>query len=177
MRETWYLRNVNFLHLRASFVSWTVISLPGWLPSSGPSVRSDFDPIDCWFWDRLRLCSKYITHTFMYFFEKGREKWVKGRGIERIPSRLHTQHGAWPGAHSHDPEIMTSRVRCSTNWATRCPKYITHINLFMHYEYFLFMDKKRFRYKELIAQCEIRVEPTFEPRVHPLGRSVMYSSV
>ena len=50
---------------------------------------------------------------FIYlFWEKKKEiAWVgekgQGRERERIPGRLHAQPGAWCGAESHDPGIMT----------------------------------------------------------------------
>ena len=46
------------------------------------------------------------------------EWWGRSRGRGRI--RLPTEQGAWCGAQSQDPEIMTwAKGRPSTNWATQ----------------------------------------------------------
>ena len=48
--------------------------------------------------------SLQIIFLFYFILEKGRVcDGERGRGRERIPSRLHTQHGAQHGAWSHKP--------------------------------------------------------------------------
>ena len=42
----------------------------------------------------------------------------RGRGRERISNRPHDECGAWYGAQSHDPEIMTWAKVKSPTWAT-----------------------------------------------------------
>ena len=51
-----------------------------------------------------------------------RESMSRGRGEGRWTSRLPTDQGASHRAKSQDPRIMTwAKVRCLTDWATRCP--------------------------------------------------------
>ena len=57
-------------------------------------------------------------------WQRERER-EKERERERVLSRLKAQYGAWCGAQSHDPGVISepkSRVGCSTNWAIQVPR-------------------------------------------------------
>ena len=57
----------------------------------------------------------FLEILFIYLFERERVHgssgegswWGKSRGGRRGTSRLHPEYGAWHGAQSHDPKIMT----------------------------------------------------------------------
>ena len=105
-----------------------------------------------------------------------RERQREGR------SRLSTEQGAWYGAQSQDPEIMTwAEGRCLTNWVTQCP-YNTVLFLFFKDFIYLFMRNRGAENKAGSmqgARCgtrywDSRIMPwaegrhsTTEPPVHP----------
>lgn len=47
------------------------------------------------------------SYLFIYILERACVSWGGAEGGERIPSRLHTEHGAQQESGSHDPMIMT----------------------------------------------------------------------
>ena len=60
----------------------------------------------------VQLLAYYIMSSFffkkdLFILEREREQERAGRGAERISSRLPIEYGAWCGAQSQDPEIMT----------------------------------------------------------------------
>ena len=57
-----------------------------------------------------------FLEDFIYLFMKDTER---GRDIDRGRSRLPAEQGAWYGAQTQDPGIITwAEGRCLTNWAT-----------------------------------------------------------
>lgn len=53
----------------------------------------------------------------------------EGQGGERIPSRLHAQHGTRCGTWSHNPETVTgAKISHLTDWATWVPPNIFNNN-------------------------------------------------
>ena len=73
----------------------------------------------------LDLLIYLFIYLFIYlhliFWEAGRE-WERGRGRERIPSRLHAQHGGLDPITLGSWPATKSRVGSSTDWATQVPQ-------------------------------------------------------
>ena len=55
----------------------------------------------------------------------------RGKGRERLLSRLHAQHGAWLGAQSHNPEVMTWAE--TNSWALNW--LVTQVAMDGHFDY------------------------------------------
>ena len=71
-------------------------------------------------WHYRHFGLDHFFKDFMYLLEKERAYTQAGRGRGR--SRLPTEQGAWCGAQSQGPGIMTwAERRRLTNWATQTP--------------------------------------------------------
>ena len=79
----------------------------------------------------LALCFWFfVLKDFIYLSDReSTSKWSR-RGRSRLP----TEQGAWCGAQSQDPKIMTrAKSRCLANWAT-------HVPLSLHFVFQLLLN-------------------------------------
>lgn len=77
------------------------------------------------FWSCCSIVISFQYFLFLFFLR------VEGRGIERMLSGLHAQHGAQLLARSHNPvtwswaEIKRQRFNRFTDWVTQLPRDLT----------------------------------------------------